>query len=104
MTLAIANQVKKLNLKLKYKIRFGWFSGEEQGLLGSQQYANQLDTLTAQKTLAMLDYDMLASTNYIPFVYIPNPAPNPPCTIYTARRRRMRRSWAETTTTTCGRS
>jgi Zn-dependent M28 family amino/carboxypeptidase len=83
MTLAIANQIKKLNLPLKYKIRFGWFSGEEQGLNGSQQYANQLDTLTAQRTLGMLDYDMLGSTNFIPFVYVPNPNPSTPCTLYT---------------------
>ena len=104
MILAAANQIKKLNLPLKYKIRFGWFSGEEQGLLGSTQYAAQLDTLTAQKTLAMLDYDMLASTNYIPFVYVPNPNRTRRARCTTARRRRMRRSWVATTTTTCGRS
>ncbi|HEX6023625.1 MAG TPA: M28 family peptidase [Solirubrobacter sp.] len=73
MNLAIAHQILKLNLPLKYKIRFGWFSGEEQGLFGSTFAVNQLNTVQTQQTLGMLDYDMIASTNYIPFMYIPNP-------------------------------
>src|SRR3954451_20338985 len=79
MNLTIAHQIMKLGIPLKYKIRFGWFSGEEQGLLGSIQYGLQLNTKQASQTLAMLDYDMLASTNYLPFVYIDNPAL--PCTV-----------------------
>ena len=74
MNLAIANQIKKLNLPLKYKIRFGWFSGEEQGLFGSQYAVRQLNSTQTAQTLAMLDYDMIASTNWIPFMYIPNPS------------------------------
>ena len=31
------------------------------------------------KFAGMLDYDMLASTNYIPFVYVPNPSIACPC-------------------------
>ncbi len=74
MTLAIANQVLKLGIPLKYRIRFGWFSGEEQGLFGSTFAVNQLNTTQTQQTLGMLDYDMIASTNFIPFMYIPNPS------------------------------
>ena len=74
MNLAIANQILKLGIPLKYKIRFGWFSGEEQGLFGSTFSVNQLNTVQTQQTLGMLDYDMIASTNYIPFMYIPNPS------------------------------
>ena len=74
MNLAIANQILKLGIPLKYKIRFGWFSGEEQGLFGSTFAVNQLNTKQTQQTLGMLDYDMIASTNYIPFMYIPNPS------------------------------
>ncbi len=73
MNLAIANQILKLGIPLKYKIRFGWFSGEEQGLFGSTFSVNQLNTVQTQQTLGMLDYDMIASTNFIPFMYIPNP-------------------------------
>lgn len=72
MNLAIANQIMKLGIPLKYKIRFGWFSGEEQGLFGSTFAVNQLNTVQTQQTLGMLDYDMLGSTNWIPFMYVPN--------------------------------
>ncbi|MDA0168135.1 M28 family peptidase [Solirubrobacter taibaiensis] len=78
MNLAIANQIKQLGVAPKYKIRFGWFSGEEQGLFGSQAYANQLNTLETSRFLGMLDYDMLASTNYIPFVYTDGTTSTPP--------------------------
>src|SRR3954470_19321307 len=77
MNLAIAHQVLKLGIPLKYKIRFGWFSGEEQGLFGSTFAVNQLNSLRTSQTLAMLDYDMLASTNWIPFMYVPNDVTEP---------------------------
>ena len=81
MNLAIANQLKKTGIQTKYRVRFGWFSGEEQGLFGSNEYANQIDFTSADmvKFAGMLDYDMLASTNYIPFVYVPNPNIACPC-------------------------
>jgi Zn-dependent M28 family amino/carboxypeptidase len=84
MNLTIAHQILKLGINLKYKIRFGWFSGEEQGLYGSTFAVNQLNTLQTAQTLAMLDYDMIASTNFLPFVYtdcnraaVPNTCPPP---------------------------
>ena len=52
MNLTIANQILKLGVPLKYKIRFGWFSGEEQGLFGSTFYVNQLNSLQTAQTLA----------------------------------------------------
>ena len=81
MNLAIANQLKKTGIQTKYRVRFGWFSGEEQGLFGSNEYANSADLTSADmvKFAGMLDYDMLASTNYIPFVYVPNPSIACPC-------------------------
>ena len=69
MNLAIAHQLMQQGMTPKYKIRFGWFSGEEQGLFGSQFYVNTLNTLETSRILGMLDYDMIASTNFIPFVY-----------------------------------
>jgi Zn-dependent M28 family amino/carboxypeptidase len=77
MNLAIAHQILKLGIPLKYKIRFGWFSGEEQGLYGSTFAVNQLNSLQTTQTLGMLDYDMLASTNWIPFMYVPNDVTEP---------------------------
>jgi Zn-dependent M28 family amino/carboxypeptidase len=77
MNLTIASQIMKLGITPKYKIRFGWFSGEEQGLFGSTFFVNQLNSLQTTQTLAMLDYDMIASTNWIPFMYVPNDATEP---------------------------
>ncbi len=77
MNLTIAHQIMKLGINLKYKIRFGWFSGEEQGLYGSTFFVNQLNSLQTTQTLAMLDYDMIASTNWIPFMYVPNNTTEP---------------------------
>jgi Zn-dependent M28 family amino/carboxypeptidase len=86
MNLTIAHALMKLGTPLKYKIRFGWFSGEEQGLFGSQFFVNELNTQQTANTLAMLDYDMIASTNWLPFVYtdcdrsVPNNTCPPPNT------------------------
>src|SRR3954454_2953741 len=77
MNLTIAHQIMKLGITPKYKIRFGWFSGEEQGLYGSTFFVNQLNSLQTTQTLAMLDYDMIASTNWIPFMYVPNNVTEP---------------------------
>ena len=52
MNLTIANQILKLGIPLKYKIRFGWFSGEEQGLFGSTFAVNQLNSLQTSRPWA----------------------------------------------------
>jgi len=51
------------------KLRFIWFSGEEEGLLGSQFYVNSLSSSQQDDIMAMLDFDMLGSPNFIRFVY-----------------------------------
>ena len=45
-------------------MRFIFFSGEEQGLLGSDYYVSQLSKKQIKDISVMLDYDMLASSNY----------------------------------------
>jgi len=50
-------------------VRFIFFSGEEQGLLGSDYYVSQLSKKQIQNISVMLDYDMLASGNYARFIY-----------------------------------
>jgi Zn-dependent M28 family amino/carboxypeptidase len=54
---------------LRQKIRFMWFGAEEDGLVGSQYYAHSLSDAEVAKVDGMLDYDMLASPNYVRFVY-----------------------------------
>lgn len=51
------------------KIRFAWWGAEEDGLVGSTYYAHNLSQAEVDKIDVMLDYDMLASSNYIRFVY-----------------------------------
>jgi Zn-dependent M28 family amino/carboxypeptidase len=54
---------------LRQKIRFGWWGAEEDGLVGSTYYAHNLSQAEVDKIDAMLDYDMLASQNYVRFLY-----------------------------------
>ncbi|KAF3911921.1 hypothetical protein ABW20_dc0101299 [Dactylellina cionopaga] len=50
-------------------IRFCFWSGEELGLLGSENYMKNLPDAEAAKIVMNLDFDMLASPNYIYGLY-----------------------------------
>ena len=67
--LEIALQMAKQNLKFTNRVRFIWFSGEEQGLIGSTLYADALTKKQISDTAVMLDFDMLASPNYAKLIY-----------------------------------
>lgn len=67
--LETAEQMQRLGISPRNKVRFLFFSGEEQGLLGSTHYASQLTGQQVQDISVMLDYDMLASGNYARFIY-----------------------------------
>jgi Zn-dependent M28 family amino/carboxypeptidase len=67
--LETAEQMNALGIKPVNKVRFIFFSGEEQGLLGSDYYVSQLSKKQLQSIQAMLDYDMLASPNYARLIY-----------------------------------
>jgi Zn-dependent M28 family amino/carboxypeptidase len=67
--LETALQMARLGVKPRNQVRFIWFSGEEQGLLGSQYYVDQLSKVQRQNTAAMLDFDMLASPNWAIDIY-----------------------------------
>ena len=53
-----------------------WFGAEENGLVGSQYYAHRLSDEEIAKIDVMLDYDMLASPNYVRFLYDGDGAPS----------------------------
>jgi Zn-dependent M28 family amino/carboxypeptidase len=55
--------------EVRQKVRFGWWGAEEEGLIGSSYYAENLTEEEVGKIDVMLDYDMLASPNYVRFVY-----------------------------------
>jgi Zn-dependent M28 family amino/carboxypeptidase len=65
--LELAEQVA--NRDMKNKIRFLWFGGEEDGLVGSQYYAAHLTQDEVNRIDVMIDTDMIASPNYVRLVY-----------------------------------
>jgi Zn-dependent M28 family amino/carboxypeptidase len=67
--LAMAQQIGKLGDKIHNKVRFAFWGAEEEGLLGSQHYVDTLPEADQAKIALMLDFDMLASPNYVRFVY-----------------------------------
>jgi hypothetical protein len=69
MMLETAEQMQALGINPRNKVRFIFFSGEEQGLLGSDYYVSQLTKKQIQDISVMLDFDMLASPNYARFIY-----------------------------------
>ena len=54
---------------LQNRVRFAFWGGEENGLLGSDYYVSQLDQAGLDGTLANLNFDMLGSPNLVRFVY-----------------------------------
>jgi Zn-dependent M28 family amino/carboxypeptidase len=67
--LEIALQMKAQNVVPKNKVRFMWFGAEEAGLLGSEYYVSQLTKRQKQDIMLNLNFDMIASPNYVRFVY-----------------------------------
>lgn len=58
-------------------VRFAWWAGEEEGLLGSDYYVSVLSAEENLKIRLFMDYDMLASPNFAYQVYNATNALNP---------------------------
>jgi len=67
--LEIALQMKALGIVPRNKVRFMWFGAEESGLLGSEHYVASLTRKQKQYIALNLNFDMIASPNYVRFVY-----------------------------------
>lgn len=67
--LEIALKWAEIKSTHKNKVRFIWFGAEEFGLLGSEYYVNSLSSHEKNNIMAMLNFDMLGSSNYARFVY-----------------------------------
>jgi len=65
--LEIAIQMAKV--KPTNKVRFAWWGAEELNLLGSTAYVNSLSDEDAAKIALYLNFDMVASPNFVRFVY-----------------------------------
>ncbi|MFD6277326.1 M28 family metallopeptidase [Streptomyces sp. NPDC060209] len=51
------------------KVRFAWWSAEENGLLGSEAYIAKLSEAQREKIALYLNFDMIASPNGVQFVF-----------------------------------
>ncbi|MFD2768254.1 M28 family metallopeptidase [Micromonospora eburnea] len=65
--LEIATQMRKV--KPKNKVRFALWAAEESGLIGSEYYVANLSAAERKKIALYLNFDMVASPNYVRFVY-----------------------------------
>ncbi|MFE9135401.1 M28 family metallopeptidase [Streptomyces sp. NPDC007355] len=67
--LQTALELAKSKDKVRNKVRFAWWSAEENGLLGSEHYVKNLTALDKSEIKLYLNFDMIASPNYGLFVY-----------------------------------
>lgn len=73
--LEMALQFAQLNLSPLRTTQFVWWGAEEVGLLGSRHYVNSLSETELGNISANLNFDMLASPNFIRMVYNSNGCP-----------------------------
>ncbi len=57
------------NSKPENTIRFAWWAAEEQGLVGSADYVAGLSQTERDRIALYMNYDMVASPNYVQMVY-----------------------------------
>lgn len=69
MNLEIALQIAQLGIQPVNKVRFAFWSAEEEGLLGSQFYVDQLTSRDIKNIAVNLNFDMVNSPNFVRFVY-----------------------------------
>ncbi|OQN95646.1 hypothetical protein B0A48_18245 [Cryoendolithus antarcticus] len=69
-TVGILEVVEQLSkYSLTNSVRIAWWSGEEFGLLGSNYYTSQLTDAEVAQIRLYLNFDMIASPNYIYAIY-----------------------------------
>lgn len=77
-TISLLEVAKQLtNYRVENKVRFAFWAAEEEGLLGSNYYADNLTPGENEKIRLFMDYDMMASPNYEYEVYDANNVDNP---------------------------
>ena len=75
--LEVAEQFAALDIEPRNRVRFAWWGAEEEGLLGSQFYVDQLSKREIKDTAVNLNFDMLGSPNFVRFVYDGNGSDTP---------------------------
>ena len=67
--LEIALQMSELGIEPTNHVRFAFWGAEESGLVGSEFYVSELSKREQKDIAAYLNFDMVASPNYVRFVY-----------------------------------
>ncbi|MGX5695248.1 M20/M25/M40 family metallo-hydrolase [Agromyces soli] len=67
--LETALQMSELGIEPENRVRFAFWSGEEDGLIGSSYYVSQLSKSDIKRTALNLNFDMVGSPNAVNFVY-----------------------------------
>ena len=67
--LEVAKQMSLLGVQPVNRVRFAFWGGEEFGLLGSEYYVSHLATTELKNIMVNLNFDMVASPNFVRFVY-----------------------------------
>jgi Zn-dependent M28 family amino/carboxypeptidase len=67
--LEVAEQLARQRARTPNRIRFAWWGAEESGLLGSEHYVASLSEEELADIALNLNFDMVASPNYVRFVY-----------------------------------
>ncbi|KAH7039756.1 aminopeptidase-like protein Y [Microdochium trichocladiopsis] len=73
--LEVATQLTKFSVN--NCVRFAWWAGEEEGLLGSDYYVSVLPEDENKKIRLFMDYDMMGSPNFAYQIYNATNAANP---------------------------
>lgn len=69
LVLELARQARRLGLRPRSGLRFAFWAAEELGLHGSTAYVRRLSRAELGRIAAVLNFDMVGSTNYARFVY-----------------------------------
>ncbi|MFG2926022.1 M28 family metallopeptidase [Streptomyces sp. NPDC048305] len=67
--LEVALELAESHRPIANKVRFAWWSAEENGLLGSEAYVAKLSEAQREKIALYLNFDMIASPNGAQFVF-----------------------------------
>lgn len=65
----LENALALTEFSVNNAVRFGWWSGEEEGLLGSEFYVANLSQEEQDKLRIYLNFDMIASPNFVYEIY-----------------------------------
>lgn len=67
--LETALQMAALDIKPTNRVRFAFWGGEEDGLIGSEYYVSQLTARQLKEHAVNLNFDMVGSPNFVRYVY-----------------------------------